>query len=63
MSTYVAIDPITGDAYEVPGKQVQCVNTDCENNGISIEVPDDPHGVVVCGPCGLWIVPPSKENP
>lgn len=50
--TYMAIDPETGTQYEVGGKTVTCTTHGCFNEGIPIEVPDDPNAIVICGPCG-----------
>lgn len=37
---------------QVPGVIVTCTTPECVNDGIGIEVPDDPNGYAVCGGCG-----------
>lgn len=59
---YTAFDPNTGEPYEVGGKTVTCTTEGCFNEGVPIEVPDDPNGVVICGPCGNQITEEEPTN-
>ncbi|AYD86263.1 hypothetical protein JTF60_gp17 [Microbacterium phage Efeko] len=62
MTTFLRIDPETGQLIECGSRTVVCETAGCENVGISIEVADDPNGAVVCGPCGRWIIAPPTEQ-
>lgn len=60
--TYYRIDPATGELIECGGRTVVCETAGCENAGIEIDVADDPHAAVICGPCGQWIIPPREQE-
>jgi hypothetical protein len=62
MTTFtILVDFETGETREVGGKFVACRTVDCMNQGVDIEVPDDPNGVVICGPCGQQIIGSTTE--
>jgi len=53
--TFYRYDPDTDSLVECDPKTVVCTTTGCENEGIPIQVADDPNATVVCGPCGNQI--------
>lgn len=56
------IDPETGELIECGSRTVTCDTPGCENAGRPIEVADDPHAGVSCGPCGRWIIHPPTDQ-
>lgn len=59
--TFSRIDPATDELIECGAKTVHCTTPGCINEGVGIEVADDPDGAVQCGPCEQWIIAPNED--
>lgn len=59
MSDWTRYDPELNAFVPCGGRTVACAMAGCENEGVGIEVADDPNGAVLCGACGCWIIAPE----
>jgi ribosomal protein S27E len=62
MDKFYKLDPESQQYIECGSVVVTCSTEDCWNQGVGIEVADDPNGYVICGPCGQTLKTPEEAS-